>query len=288
VDRHVQGMAKNSPTEIHAPDRYLTHFTPQEFKFRWAEALMAETSKWRTSTDLLTALVLASFMGVSGDCHPGMDRVAQAMKTSRETTRRSVRRLEERGWLIVIPRPQKTNQFLAVLPEYGLDLLVESRGIESRGSSVDEWNTAVESVIEPVCLVLGVARAEWSHMPEWARVEGRVRQIIQRMGGPTADLSSFIGYLCNEPPQQLTSPPGYILFKAGEFGRLFNSFAGGKRKPREDSVSQPDFVNQVVTQTGMRLSMNNKKEPVARATGSLMVCGDVEVASSSSVRRRPS
>jgi len=241
-----EAMNQQEPTHLHAPSRYVSRFTPEEFKFRWADALMEEVDDWRTGTDLLVALTLATFMDAAGSCYPSIERLSRAMKKSDETVRRSIKKLEERGWLNVIRRPQKTSLYQAVLPEYGFDLLVESKGLESRSSSAAEWTGAVDHVVQSTCSALGIARAEWAHLPEWARLEGRIRQIIQRMGGPTSDLNVLIRHLCSEPPQQIAAPPQYLLFRAGEFTRLYRAFAGAKRNRSQATCESRALVDEAV------------------------------------------
>lgn len=251
-------MTQQEPTHLHAPSRYLSRFTPEEFKFRWADALMEEVDDWRTGTDLLVALTLATFMDADGSCYPSIERISRAMKKSDETVRRSIKKLEERGWLNVIRRPQKTSLYQAVLPEYGLDLLVESRGLESRSSSAAEWTGAVDHVVQSTCSALGIARAEWAHLPAWARLEGRIRQIIQRMGGPTSDLNVLIRHLCNEPPQQIAAPPQYLLSKAGEFTRLYRAFAGAKRTRSQATRESRALVDEAVANVLLGMSDKTK------------------------------
>jgi hypothetical protein len=48
------------PPNSYLFSEYLEWFSPEELKFRWTEALGLETSKWRRSTELYTALMLAS------------------------------------------------------------------------------------------------------------------------------------------------------------------------------------------------------------------------------------
>lgn len=261
-------MAQQEPTHLHAPSRYLSRFTPEEFKFRWADALMEEVDDWRTGTDLLVALTLATFMDAAGSCYPSIERLARAMKKSDETVRRSIKKLEERGWLNVIRRPQKTSLYQAVLPEYGFDLLVESKGLESRSSSAAEWTGAVEHVVQSTCATLGIVRAEWAHLPEWAHLEGRIRQIIQRMGGPTSDLDRLVWHLCSEPPKQIVAPPKYLLSKAGEFTRLYSSFSGARRRKSQATGDSRSLVAETLARVSVGLSAEKMKEPAAQATGS--------------------
>ena len=269
------GMTHQEPTHLHAPSRYLSRFTPEEFKFRWADALMEEIDDWRTGTDLLVALTLATFMDSAGSCYPSIERLARAMRKSDETVRRSIKKLEERGWLNVIRRPQKTSLYQAVLPEYGFDLLVESKGLESRSSSAAEWTGAVDHVVQSTCAALGIARAEWAHLPAWARLEGRIRQVIQRMGGPTSDLEALVRHLCNEPPRQIAAPPQYLLYKAGEFTRLYTSFSGAKRAKSRAMDDSRNLVAETLAKVAADLSAESMKEPAAQATGSFAMHGGV-------------
>lgn len=230
---------------------------------------MEEVDDWRTGTDLLVALTLATFMDAAGSCYPSIERLARAMKKSHETVRRSIKKLEERGWLNVIPRPQKTSLYQAVLPEYGFDLLVESKGLESRSSSAAEWTAAVDRVVQSTCRVLGIERAEWVHRPEWARFEGRIRQIIQRMGGPTSDLEILIEHLCNESPKRIVAPPQFLLHKASQFTRLYRTFSGAKRPTNDETIDGRLLLKELLKAFPVGKSCEMTKESAAEATDSL-------------------
>ena len=261
-NRTFLGMRTQEPKtfkSIVVPAKYRLHFTDAEFKFRWIDALKVELDSWRTSTDLFVAMMLSSYMNESGECHPGIPTLARAMKMSQETVRRSLRRLEENGWLFIRERVADTNKYVAVLPVYGLDLLLESRNKNTGGESAEVWQDALDSVLRPVSGALGVSVEEWSVVREWARLEGRLRQVIQRMGGPTSDLSSLNKHLLDELPEHVHSPTAYLLHRLALFTRLHPHLSGRKRS-RQTSTSQSHVaVLDVVRATAKQLASINGK-----------------------------
>jgi len=250
-----------TPKSIVVPSKYRLHFTDAEFKFRWIDALKVELDSWRTSTDLFVAMMLSSYMNESGECHPGIPTLARAMKMSQETVRRSLRRLEENGWLFIRERVADTNKYVAVLPVYGLDLLLESRNKNSGGESAEVWQDALDSVLRPVSSALGVSVEEWSVVREWARLEGRLRQVIQRMGGPTSDLSSLRKHLLDELPEHVHSPTAYLLHRLALFTRLHPHLSGRKRSTQSSTSTSQSHVAvlDVVRATAKQLASINGK-----------------------------
>lgn len=235
--KHVR--SSNGPCSIAVPAKYRLHFTDAEFKFRWVDALKLEDHSWRTSTDLFVAMMLNTYMDLLGTCYPGIPTLAKAMKKSPETVRRSLRRLEETGWLLIDERVAETNLYTAVLPVYGLELLLEARNRTSGGETAEEWQKALDSILHPVAMAIGMSVDEWSVSRDWARLEGRLRQVIQRLGGPRDDLGMLRKHLLEELPQHVKSPTGYLLHRLADFSRRHSHLSGRKipsAREREKSV----------------------------------------------------
>lgn len=244
---------------IAAPAEYSRHYTDAEFKFRWLDALKEETDPWRTGTDLFVALMLSSHMSEVGRCHPGIPTIAAAMKKSESTVRKSIHRLEANGWLHVVPRKGTTNEYTAVLPTYGLNLLLDAKGKSRDGASAEEWTAILDSIIQPVFRSMGASVDEWTSQRGWAQVEGRLRQVIQRMGGPTADVSHLQRFLLEEIPEVVHSPVGYLLHRLSAFTRLHPTLAGRKTTRVSTSDERSTAVFDIIRNTAQQLASKQSK-----------------------------
>ena len=223
-------MNASSGFSVLSPE-YLERFSRAEFKFRWLEALGLETAEWRRSGDLYAAFMLASFMDTDGHCYPSLAKLAKPMKKSPDTVRRSLRLLSDAGWLMIIPRSQNTNLYYARLPAQGLANLIKERDRPKEESHMKEWHRALWEILGPTCSAWQLA-SNVEHMePDWARLEGRIYQLISRMGGPLADFKPLIRWMTEEASPGIESPVGFLLIRAGEFSDAY-THTKSKRKKR--------------------------------------------------------
>jgi len=233
-------MTNNNPNPKFAPAAYQQHFNKAEFRFRWIDALVEVEDDWCISSVDHVARTLNSYMNESGECWPKVATLARAMRVDPRTVRRAVSALVEHGWLISVPRPGETNLYQAVLPEYGLELLLARREQRATSSTTADWQEAVYRVLDAACAAFGISRVDWAGTKEWARVEGRTRQILQRLGGPALDTDFLIKALTYEPPVAgVRDPVGFLLARLSIVARQIPA-ASGKRKTTR-VVPSPDF-----------------------------------------------
>ena len=218
------------PPNSYLSSEYLEWFSPEELKFRWTEALGLETSKWRRSTELYTALMLASFMDAEGSCFPALESLAQPMKKSQDTVRRSLKILEEEGWLVVIPRPNRSNIYQAILPHYGLIKLIEKRKQKRQVFSFYDLKSSMEGVLGLTLSAYGFNWLDTEFFPDWARLEGRIIQLINQMGGPSANLAPLVRWMTEGAYSGVETPVAFLLKRAGDFSKAYNHL---RRKPKE-------------------------------------------------------
>lgn len=223
-------MTNNNPNPKFAPAAYQQHFTTAEFRFRWMDALVEVEDKWFKSSVAHLARALGSYMDRSGECWPAVSTLAHAMRVDQRTVRRALSALVEYGWLIAVMRPGNTSLYQAVLPEYGLELLLRSREKKADLPTAADWQEATYRVLDSACAAFGISRCDWAGTKEWARVEGRTRQIIQRLGGPAADTEYLIKALTHEPPVNGVREPVAFLLKRLSNVSLQICGASGKRK----------------------------------------------------------
>ena len=235
------------------PATYSEHFGQDEFKFRWVDALALIMEKWRTPSSLFVAYVLSSRMNLSGECYLSIPKMAKRMRVSTKTARRAINTLEAEGWLLVMPRPGRTNIFNAILPQSGLDVLLADREEKKLVPDSDDWAVALMSVLSAAITACGSSISACQQEKDWSRVVGSVNQLIRRMGGPFADLSLLEKFLLREVPQHVVSPTGFLLEKLAQFRRMYPSFTGEKGWIARSQVSDIHVSSSVITSTGSRL-----------------------------------
>lgn len=233
----------NDFSEILAPLDYRQFFTKKEFKFRWLQALMEEQAPWRRGREMYTALMLAYFMDSRGLCYPSVDRLAEAMCKSPDTVRRALKALANNGWLVIQYRTNMTNLYQAVLPDHAFQRLMESRHRENEPSPFVEVYACLGQVINQICPILGISRAQLEASPEHPRLTGKLTQIIQRMQNREHDVQKLVQVLCEELPQHVHSPHGFMMKRADEFARAYG--ATGKRRASRSNESSPTFDEMV-------------------------------------------
>jgi len=222
--------------EILIPYDYRVIFSAAEFKFRWLEALMEDEGEWRRASELFAASVLNFYMDHRGVCFPSVTTMARIMRKSPDTTRRALRALEDNGWLIIQHRPNQTSVYHAILPDYGMALLVNKRKRKSEVQTMSVPYMKVNHVLEEVCTRLGIDKARLEAYPENARLVGRLVQIVQRMPEGDNHTEKLIYAMASEPPPQMYSPHGFLLGRANEYARAYG--VSGKRRAKDGDIDE--------------------------------------------------
>jgi DNA-binding transcriptional ArsR family regulator len=255
-------MTNNNHNPRFAPAAYQQHFNTEEFRFRWIDALVEVEDDWCIASVDHVARTLNSYMNESGECWPAVETLARAMRVDPRTVRRALSALVEHGWLISVSRPGNTNLFQAVLPEYGLELLQARRERRTNQSTTAEWQDATCRILDAACAAFGISRSDWSGSKDWARVEGRTRQIIQRLGGPALDTEFLIKTLTNEPPVDgVRDPAGFLLTRLSRVSRLVASASGKRRAARPTpTVDVSRLVEEVVSKQKARAAAMNDRD----------------------------
>ncbi|MFM8650152.1 MAG: helix-turn-helix domain-containing protein [Actinomycetota bacterium] len=265
-------MTTNNPD--FAPSEYHQHYSAEEFRFRWLEALSEVRDEWRHRGIDHLARALCDHMNVMGSCHPSLPRLSKIMVISEGTVRKNYQRLVEEGWLIVVPRWMETNLYQAVLPTYGLQLLMQKKEVASNRNSVSEWRDAADRVLSAMCIGLGVERGEVESAREWARIEGKVFRLLERLGGPQADVSYVIKRVIEEPPRVITSPVGLLMARITKAERSHPNRQG--RNKKRSSTEHSAALEKIHTSTTKSLTSWKQIEGPATNDRSLERVGSDE------------
>lgn len=228
-------MSFETRSYVGMPASFLENFALDEFRFRWIDALGLEMADWRTGTDLYVALFLAKFMNTSGECWPSIAAMARPMRKSEDTVRRSLRRLEENGWLIIVSQPNRTNRYQAKLPEHGVVLLLAERNAPSRSASIQKRVDVVDQLLGQICETHKFKFDALKGEKDWARVEGRMHQLVNRLGGSDGDLQLLNRWMLEGDWSEVHSPIGFILDRASKFAYAYSRASGRKVRVVQDA-----------------------------------------------------
>jgi hypothetical protein len=261
----VRAMTTKKPT--YAPTGYLQHFSTEEFRFRWLEALAEVREAWRHSGVDHLARALCDHMNIQGSCHPSLATLAREMAVSEGMVRDNYKILVAEGWLIVVPRHQETNIFQAVLPAYGLELLNQKREAAANRNSVGEWREAADKFLSAMCAGLGIDREGAEATPAWARVEGKVYKLLARLGGPESDVSYVVKRVIEEPPGEIHSPVGLLMARLTKAERSLPKASRSTRNAKARVKS--DEVEKVLASTMEQLTSWRQNEGPATNDRSL-------------------
>lgn len=227
-------MSFRTQTYAGMPQSFRENFALDEFKFRWIDALGLEMGEWRTSSDLYVALLLATFMSASGECWPSIASLARPMRKSEDTVRRSLRRLEENGWLIIVSQSNRTNRYQAKLPEHGVALLLAERNASAKSTSIQNRVEVVNQILSQICETHNLEFDALKMEKDWAKVEGRMHQLVNRLGGPDGDLRLLNRWMIEGDWSAVHTPIGYILDRASKFSITYSQASGPKARVVDD------------------------------------------------------
>ena len=89
----------------------------------------------------------------------------------------------------------------------------------------------MESVLGLTLHAYGFNWLDTEFFPDWARLEGRIIQLINQMGGPSANLAPLVRWMTEGAYSGVESPVGFLLIRAGEFSDAY-THTKSKRKKR--------------------------------------------------------
>ena len=88
----------------------------------------------------------------------------------------------------------------------------------------------MEGVLDVTLSAYGFSWLDTEFFPDWARLEGRIIQLINQMGGPSANLAPLVRWMTEGAYSGVDSPVGFLLKRASDFSKAYNYL---RRKPKE-------------------------------------------------------
>ena len=170
-------MNHSHSTQITA--RYLEHFTPNEFRFRWLDATACDPDLSRRGNHLAARIFTLWFE--SNHARTSYAELHRITAMSRKTLERALPELAERGWISVTHRGSNIEIGLA-MSEHGLDLLLEERerrqSFAGRRATNDEWT---DRIITRLVTTLELHPEQVERLPQWRLLRAKIRSIVSHM-----------------------------------------------------------------------------------------------------------
>jgi hypothetical protein len=231
-------------------ERYLEHFTPNEFRFRWLDATACDPVLSRRGNHLAARLVTLWFDGNhTSSSYAELQRITGM---SRKTLERALPELSELGWINVTHRGSVIGIDLA-MSDRGLDLLLEERerrqSFAGRRAGNDEWT---ERIIAHLVTTLALNPEQAERLPRWRLLRSKIRSIVSHMLCYETESRKLVDSLTESLPSAIHDPAGLLLSRAAEHIRRYPHL--GARAPRPKNGSSARLVDETIASIASSLT----------------------------------
>ena len=223
-------------------ERYLEHFTANEFRFRWLDATACDLDLSRRANHLAARIITLWFD--SNHTRTSYAELQRITSMSRKTLERAIPELVDLGWINVTHRGSDIEIGLA-LNDRGLHLLIEERerrqSFAGRRVHNDEWTERIMSHLINT-LALDPERAE--KLPKWQLLRSKIRSIISHMLFYETECRKLAETLTESLPSAIHDPAGLLLSRASEHIRHHPHLSA--RAPRPKNGSSKRFIDETI------------------------------------------
>ncbi len=217
-------------------DRYLEHFTPNEFRFRWLDATACDPDLSRRGNHLAARIFTLWFE--SNHARTSYAELHRITAMSRKTLERALPELAERGWISVTHRGSNIEIGLA-MSEHGLDLLLEERerrqSFAGRRATNDEWT---DRIITRLVTTLELHPEQVERLPQWRLLRAKIRSIVSHMLCYETESQKLVNTLTESLPTSIQDPAGLLLSRASEHIRLHPHLSARAPRPKNGASTQ--------------------------------------------------
>ena len=205
-------MNPSKTPESPVTQRYLEHFKPAEFRFRWVEATGLDRNLPARANHLASRLgaLWVDVFTVSTT----YDELSRISRQSLRTVQRAIADLTDYRW-IAINREGALMHVTLILDDRGLDLLLEERerraGFAGRRQINEDW---ARRVYGQILSRYGQPAVDYSPEGKWRILYSKIRSMVSHMVCPETETLKLIEELTEAPPTQITDLPGFLLSRA--------------------------------------------------------------------------
>jgi hypothetical protein len=217
-------------------ERYLEHFTPNEFRFRWLDATACDPALSRRGNHL--AARIATLWFEANHARTSYAELQRITGMSRKTLERALPELAELGWLDVTNRGSTIEVGLA-MSDRGLDLLLEERerrqSFAGRRERNDEWT---ERIMTHLATTLAIHPDEAARLPKWRLLRSKVRSMVSHMLCYETESRKLVDALTESLPTVIHDPAGLMLSRAAEHIRRYPHLSARAPRPKNGSSAR--------------------------------------------------
>ena len=237
-------------------NRYLEHFTPNEFRFRWLDATACDPALSRRGNHLAARIFTLWFE--SNHARTSYAELHRITAMSRKTLERALPELAERGWISVIHQGSTIEIGLA-MSEHGLDLFLEERerrkSFAGRRAANDEWT---DSIIAHLVTTLELHPDQVERLPRWRLLRAKIRSIVSHMLCYETESKKLVDTLTESLPKSIQDPAGLLLSRAGEHVQLHPHLSA--RAPRPKSGASARFIDATIDDIAETLAVPRTRQ----------------------------
>ena len=217
-------------------NRYLEHFTPNEFRFRWLDATACDPALSRRGNHLAARIFTLWFE--SNHARTSYAELQRITAMSRKTLERALPELAELGWISVTHRGSNIEIGLA-MTEHGLDLLLEERerrqSFAGRRATNDEWT---DRIITRLVTTLELHPEQIERLPRWRLLRAKIRSIVSHMLCYETESQKLFNTLTESLPTSIQDPAGLLLSRADEHIRLHPHLSARSPRPKKNQTTR--------------------------------------------------
>ena len=246
-------MTTIQPPQSHVTDRYLEHFKPAEFRFRWTDASGLDDTLPRRANHLAARLNTLYFQGHTTTT--SYAELCQITRMSQKSLERAIPELERSGWISC----SKERGMLIItlqLGDRGLDLLLDERErrqtFRGRREINEQWATFV---FDSVVNYIGLNPAQVRGIGKWRTLYSKIRSMVSHMHFPESEAIKLRDELTESLPSSIQDPAGFFLSRAADYIKRRPYL--NARQHQSNSYTSSSSLNETIADLTSKLSMNH-------------------------------
>ena len=240
------------PTPI--TDRFLEHYKPAEFRFRWADATGLDSTLPRRANHLAARINTLYFDGHTAKT--SYAELRQITRMSQKSLERALPELISVGWIAT--DNENGNIFITLqFTDRGLDLLLDERErrrqFAGRREINEQWATFV---FDNAVSHLGIDPDTVRGIRKWRTLHAKIRSIVSHMTFLQTETRKLLDELTEALPHTMLDPAGLLLSRAAEHIKHRPHLGARSSKVGPTTPSGSSHLDETITNLIGKLSIN--------------------------------